>query len=72
MISMIGYLEIKSILDVGSGTGRALFAVKQACPSVRILGIEPSAELRDQGYIKGLKYDDSRESGFPSFRNFGC
>ena len=58
MISMIGYLEIKSILDVGSGTGRALLAVKQACPNVRILGIEPSAELRDQGYIKGLKHDE--------------
>jgi SAM-dependent methyltransferase len=58
MISVIEYFKIGSVLDVGSGTGRALFAIKHACKNVRILGIEPSAELRNQGYRKGLGSDE--------------
>ena len=54
LIAMADYLKVRSILDVGSGTGRVLFAVKSRLPSVRIVGIEPSAELRRVGTENGL------------------
>jgi len=54
LIAMADYLKVRSILDVGSGTGRALFAVKNQLPSVRIVGIEPSADLRRVGAENGL------------------
>lgn len=55
MLAAIRYLDIQSVLDVGSGTGRALSTLKSACPRLRIVGIEPSAALREQGYAKGLE-----------------
>jgi ubiquinone/menaquinone biosynthesis C-methylase UbiE len=54
MLSMVRYLGIKSILDVGSGTGRVVLSVKSQMPDVQVLGIEPSPELRKVGYSKGL------------------
>jgi len=54
MLSMIEFLDIRSILDIGSGTGRALLKVKSAYPDLPICGIEPSLELRSMGYAKGL------------------
>jgi SAM-dependent methyltransferase len=54
LIAMADYLKVRSILDVGSGTGRALFAIKNQLPSVRIVGIEPSLELRRVGGENGL------------------
>lgn len=54
MLSMIEYFGVRSVLDVGSGTGRSLLKIKIEKPDVRILGIEPSAELREVGYSKGL------------------
>lgn len=54
MLSMIDFLNVESVLDVGSGTGRALVRIKDAHPRVRILGIEPSADLRLQAHAKGL------------------
>jgi ubiquinone/menaquinone biosynthesis C-methylase UbiE len=54
MISVAKYLGIKSILDVGSGTGRALFKIKSATHDITVVGVEPSAELRKVGISKGL------------------
>ena len=54
MISAASHLGIQSILDVGSGTGRVLSELKAALPGVRIVGIEPSPELRKIGNSKGL------------------
>src|SRR5262245_56140342 len=58
MIGLFGHLGIKSVLDIGSGTGRAILAIKNAQPSVKIVGIEPSDGLRDIGYSKGLRRDE--------------
>ena len=55
MISTIKYLGIRSILDIGSGTGRALFQIKSELPGVTAVGIEPSAKLREVGHSKGLQ-----------------
>ena len=54
MISAIKFFGIRSVLDVGSGTGRALLALRSADPTLTIVGIEPSSELRARGHAKGL------------------
>jgi ubiquinone/menaquinone biosynthesis C-methylase UbiE len=54
MLSMVGYLGIRSVLDIGSGTGRGLLTISTEMPGITAIGIEPSAELREIGYSKGL------------------
>ena len=54
LVGAVQYLGIRSILDVGSGTGRGLLEFARAMPEVTAVGIEPSAELREIGYSKGL------------------
>ncbi|HZL59303.1 MAG TPA: class I SAM-dependent methyltransferase [Stellaceae bacterium] len=54
MIAAAGYLDIRSILDVGSGTGRALLKLDEKLPGVTAIGIEPSPALRRVGHAKGL------------------
>ena len=53
MISAIKFFRFRSVLDVGSGKGRALLALRSADPTLTILGIEPSSELRARGHAKG-------------------
>jgi ubiquinone/menaquinone biosynthesis C-methylase UbiE len=55
---VIELLDVKSVLDIGSGTGRALLMLKEWRPDLRIVGVEPSAELRLIGYQKGLSYEE--------------
>jgi len=52
--AMISHHGFKSVLDVGSGTGRALAYLKARHPDVRFVGIEPVKELREVGYRAGL------------------
>lgn len=54
LISVVERLGITSVLDIGSGTGRALLKFKEKMPGLTAVGIEPSAELRQVGYSKGL------------------
>jgi len=54
LAAMIELYEINSVLDVGSGTGRAVRYLKQRFPGLRVIGMEPSAELRAVGYSLGL------------------
>lgn len=55
--SVIELYSIKSILDVGAGTGRTLYFIAREHPEVKIVGIEPVTELREQGYAKGISRD---------------
>lgn len=57
MTSMIGFFNLRSVLDIGSGTGRALQHLKAMTPNVRVIGVEPSPEMREQGHRKGLSRD---------------
>jgi SAM-dependent methyltransferase len=59
--AMIEYHDIKSVLDVGSGTGRALRYLKARHPGVRFVGIEPVEALRKVGYVAGLGPDELRD-----------
>jgi ubiquinone/menaquinone biosynthesis C-methylase UbiE len=54
MVGLLDYCKITSILDIGSGTGRVLSYIKKHRPDIRIVGIEPVAELREIGYQEGL------------------
>lgn len=54
LLAAIDHLGIKSALDIGSGTGLALLKIKSERPAIRVLGIEPSPELRRVGHSKGL------------------
>jgi ubiquinone/menaquinone biosynthesis C-methylase UbiE len=54
LLSALDYIEAKSVLDVGSGTGRALLQMKQKRPELQAVGVEPVEELRKVGYANGL------------------
>jgi ubiquinone/menaquinone biosynthesis C-methylase UbiE len=58
LIAAAGQLGIRSILDIGSGTGRGLLTIKATLPEVTALGIEPSPELRRIGHSKALSKEE--------------
>lgn len=43
-----------SILDVGAGTGRGVRFLQQVFPTSRVIGVEPSQELREIGHAAGI------------------
>lgn len=51
---MVDYLQIGSVLDVGSGTGRVLRYLKTKSTSIQVQGIEPVQALREIGHRSGL------------------
>jgi ubiquinone/menaquinone biosynthesis C-methylase UbiE len=54
LVAALDYIQAKSVLDIGSGTGRALAFIKQHTSAIHLLGVEPVAELRQIGYANGL------------------
>lgn len=54
MLAWMDHLGVRSVLDIGSGTGRALRHLKKVRPATRVLGIEPVAELREVGHRHGI------------------
>ena len=63
---MIEYHGIKSVLDVGSGTGRALRYLKPRHPGVRFVGIEPVEALRKVGHAAGLSHEELQDGDINS------
>lgn len=58
MAALIGQYGYRSVLDVGAGTGRGLFYLKAMFPGLRVVGVEPSSELRKVGHDKGLNHEE--------------
>jgi SAM-dependent methyltransferase len=58
LVATIEHFGIESILDLGSGTGRAVAYIKRKCPQIKIVGIEPVKELREIGYQNGISRDE--------------
>lgn len=58
LIASLEYLGIRSVLDIGAGTGRSLQYIKMHRPDVLLKGVEPVEELRKAGYEKGLSEDE--------------
>jgi len=54
LAGLLDFLSVSSVLDVGSGTGRAIMHLKRTAPTVQIIGVEPVAALRAIAYAKGL------------------
>ena len=50
----IEHFGFTSVLDVGSGTGRALTYLREKAPALRLLGVEPVEALRKVGHAKGI------------------
>jgi ubiquinone/menaquinone biosynthesis C-methylase UbiE len=58
LVGIIDHFGFKSVLDVGSGTGRALLYIKERKPKILVKGIEPVEELRDVGHNSGLSKNE--------------
>jgi SAM-dependent methyltransferase len=56
--NFIRTLGIKSILDIGAGTGRGLLYMRQHHPQVRAHGVEPSPDMRQKAIEKGVPPQD--------------
>ena len=54
MFGAATFLGVKTILDIGSGTGRTLIHAKKNHPQLLVTGVEPVKELREIGYACGL------------------
>lgn len=50
--------QVKSVLDVGAGTGRAMRFLKQRFPNLVVKGIEPVDALRKRGHAQGIAEED--------------
>lgn len=58
MFSAIAFLGIKTVLDLGSGTGRTLIYAKKNHPHIFVKGIEPVKELREIAYGSGISREE--------------
>ena len=54
LIGLMEYLGIESVLDVGAGTGRAVKYINDHSKNIKVIGIEPVAELREIGHKNGI------------------
>lgn len=58
---LAGYIElggVRSVLDVGAGTGRAMRFLKARFPNLVIKGVEPVDGLRRRGHAQGIPEHD--------------
>src|SRR5215472_11880651 len=68
--SLAFYHDLKSVLDVGSGTGRAVPQLSRSLKGTTVIGIEPVEALREVGYSNGISPDqllsgDATDLEFP-------
>jgi ubiquinone/menaquinone biosynthesis C-methylase UbiE len=54
MISTLDHYEIKSVLDLDCGTGKAIRQIKSHRYDTRLLGVEPFRNFREVGYSLGV------------------
>jgi len=55
-----GAMGVRRMVDVGAGTGIGVLRLRELLPGVDIFGLEPVAELVEQGRKKGLGEDALR------------
>jgi ubiquinone/menaquinone biosynthesis C-methylase UbiE len=63
--ALLDVVRAKSVLDVGSGTGRAIRFLRQRRPDLRIEGVEPVGELREQAQARGVTLQDASGQDLP-------
>lgn len=54
LTGLLAYYNLRSLLDVGAGTGRVIRHGRHNLPGVRIMGVEPVKELRETAYAHGV------------------
>jgi hypothetical protein len=55
IISMLRMLQVRTLLDVGTASGRTLRNLKSAIPELRICGLEPVGALLDQASLAAVR-----------------
>jgi ubiquinone/menaquinone biosynthesis C-methylase UbiE len=55
---IIEFHNIRTVLDIGAGTGRVARFLKSRNPELKITSLEPVRELREVGHANGLSRDD--------------
>ena len=63
--ALLQVIRAKSVLDVGSGTGRALRFLQQRHPDLRVEGVEPVRELRERAQAHGSVLHDATGESLP-------
>ena len=63
--ALLHVVRAQSVLDVGSGTGRAVRFLGQRCPEVQVQGVEPVDELRKQAHALGTALHDASGEHLP-------
>jgi SAM-dependent methyltransferase len=63
--ALLHAVRAKSVLDVGSGTGRAVRFLRQQCPDLQVEGVEPVRELREQAQALGTVLHDATGEDLP-------
>lgn len=58
LAAFIEIAGVRSVLDVGAGTGRAMRFLRVKCPNITVKGIEPVAALRERGHSRGIPEQD--------------
>ena len=54
---LAAHVGARTLMDIGCGTGRALRYLQSHRPELRVLGVEPSPELRAIGHRAGIALD---------------
>lgn len=54
LFGLLSHLNVKSVLDIGSGTGRTLIFARENYPHLKVMGVEPVPELRQVAYSQGV------------------
>jgi len=55
---LAGHPDIKSVLDIGAGTGRVARDLRERFPHIRFVSVEPSQALRDVAHQCGLSSEE--------------
>ena len=68
---LLDFLDCRSVLDIGAGTGRAVRYLKRRKPQLEIKGLEPVAAMRRRAYELGVAESDIIEGDAATKIPFG-
>jgi len=63
--ALLHVVDAKSVLDVGSGTGRVSRFLRQRLPNLQVEGVEPVGALREQAQVLGTVLHDASGEDLP-------
>lgn len=63
--ALLHVVRAKSVLDIGSGTGRVSRFLRQRCPDLQVEGVEPVGALREEAQALGTALHDASGEELP-------